>query len=737
MADYHLWPGLLSRGVKYLRENGWQEFTIKLAEYRLNQLQPASLMPGFDTEQPAPAGGNRIPFNGYKVTFFLSLDRNRLSFPFYEQPTVSIILLTHNRADLTYDCLETVLAHSDRPYELIIIDNGSRDETGALLDRLAGIGLVRNTENRGFAAGCNQGAELARGKYLLFLNNDTQVTPGWLSGLVDLMDSTPSCGAVGAKLVRPDGSLQEAGSILGPFGEAIGYGRGDHPLKPEYSYVREVDFCSGACLLVRKELFQALGGFDERFSPAYYEDCDLCLGLAHRGYKVLYHPGVTVFHHEYAGSGNGARARRYMAQNRELLFRKWKPVLEKRAALSQINLLQVRDLRPGPAILYLDDRIPYPCQGSGFPRAFQILVDLVELGCRVTVLPTMDRTAWQPVTHELQMKGVEVITGEDPLDYENFLEERAREYPIVWVSRIHNLARFLPTLQRVSGQHALIYDSEAIFSRRELLKSRLNNSEADDCSLEENLSRELALMKSADLVITVSEQEKRIIQGAGIGEVEILGYSLPVREPEVPFNERKNLLFVGGFLSPGSPNEDAVLFFIQEIFPALHQQLQCQLWVVGYDPPAVIRERASESIRILGPVEDLQPYLDQCRVFVVPHRYAAGIPLKLYTAMAQGLPAVCFRVIAEQVEPMDFGQVLVAENTREFIDQTLRLYRDEQVWQQVQRNSLEFIRNNARPEQVRERLTTILARAKASRRDRVKIFSTGNPVRGAAGGGDR
>src|SRR4030095_5145738 len=182
---------------------------------------------------------------------FLGSPAARLRFALAPEPTVSIVVLTYNRAPYTYRCLESILRHGDVPYELIIVDNASQDDTDRLLERLENAIILRNPVNAGFGGGCNQAARIAKGEYLLLLNNDAALTAGGLRVLVETVTRVPDCGAVGSKIVTLDGRLQEAGSIIWDDGTTQGYGRQGNPAAPEFSYLREVDYCSAACLLVR------------------------------------------------------------------------------------------------------------------------------------------------------------------------------------------------------------------------------------------------------------------------------------------------------------------------------------------------------------------------------------------------------------------------------------------------------------------------------------------------------
>uniref|UniRef100_UPI0028AE7319 glycosyltransferase family 2 protein n=1 Tax=Lacrimispora sp. TaxID=2719234 RepID=UPI0028AE7319 len=162
-------------------------------------------------------------------------------------PMVSIVIPVYNQIHYTYACLASILEHTrDVVYEVIIADDVSTDATAELSKFTENVVICRNETNQGFLRNCNQAAKAARGKYVMFLNNDTQVTEGWLSSLVNLIESDPTIGMVGSKLVYPDGRLQEAGGIIFRDGSGWNYGRLDDPDKPEYNYVKDVDYISGA-----------------------------------------------------------------------------------------------------------------------------------------------------------------------------------------------------------------------------------------------------------------------------------------------------------------------------------------------------------------------------------------------------------------------------------------------------------------------------------------------------------
>lgn len=307
----------------------------------------------------------------------------------------SIIILCHNKCSFTKDCVEQILSITPQNlYEMIIVDNASSDETREYLLELKKrtgsrrIRLLINNENLGFVGGNNQALKLAGGKYIVFLNNDTKPQKGWLEALIATMEKNPAAGAVGAKLVYPDGRLQEAGGIIYNNGTGCNYGKFENPELPQFNYLREVDYCSGACLAVRTDLFRNLGGFDERFSPAYYEDTDLCFSMRARGFRVLYQPAAVVEHFEGATAGTdiNSGAKRYQEVNRTKFINKWHTELREQAP-PPANVLELSNAAArihGKKILFAHEIPQTYDRASGALRIHNLMRLLVENDHHVT-----------------------------------------------------------------------------------------------------------------------------------------------------------------------------------------------------------------------------------------------------------------------------------------------------------------------------------------------------------------
>src|SRR5690606_33215558 len=187
--------------------------------------------------------------------------------------------------------------------EIIVVDDASPGDSLAKLRQVDGIRLHARAANGGFIAACNDGAALARGEFLVFLNNDTVPQPGWLDALLATFDDHPDAGLAGAQLVYPDGRLQEAGGVVFADGHGWNYGRHGDPADCRFNYLRDADYLSGAAIAIPRALFASLGGFDTRYAPAYYEDTDLAFAVRAAGRRVLYQPASVVVHDEGTTSG--------------------------------------------------------------------------------------------------------------------------------------------------------------------------------------------------------------------------------------------------------------------------------------------------------------------------------------------------------------------------------------------------------------------------------------------------
>jgi GT2 family glycosyltransferase len=353
-------------------------------------------------------------------------------FPEVTRPDVTVVMLTYNRWDLTRQALRLLAEVTEPRYEVVIVDNASTDGTLAELERVGGARILRNPRNLGFGPANNQGAAMARSRYLLLLNSDAWVRPGWLEPLIELADADPGIAAVAPKLLYPDGRLQEAGSIVWRDARVRQYGDGDVPNRPEYNFRRTVDYASAACLLVRRSAFVSVGGFDPRFAPVYYEDVDLCLALAARAGRVVYQPRSVVDHVRGASSTGSVPSTR-IERNRQVLRARWRSVLDRRPPESwrvePSALVGGRDTITCERILFLTGPRP-DAAGTAEQRRLHALVVAAARrwpDARWTVASLDGKPATRP--DDLSDEGIEAVTAAP--SWETWLSGRRYHYGVV------------------------------------------------------------------------------------------------------------------------------------------------------------------------------------------------------------------------------------------------------------------------------------------------------------------
>ena len=618
-----------------------------------------------------------------------------------KEPLVSIVIPVYGKIEYTYKCLRSLWSHrSNYSFEVIVVDDCSPDNTLDILETIKGVGIIRNETNLGFIASCNHGASHARGKLLVMLNNDTVVRNGWLDELVNTFNCIPKTGLVGSKLCYPDGRLQEAGGIIWRDGSGWNYGRLQDSGKPEYNYSRDVDYCSGASLMISKTLFDQLGGFDEHYSPAYGEDSDLAFRVRQAGYRVIYQPLSQVVHFEGITSGkevsSGVKA--CQVENAKKLYERWQGVLEKHGKPG-INPELEKDRMASGRVLVLDHCTPTPDQDAGSITAFNLMRIFQELGFKVTFAPEDNFLYMGPYTSDLQRIGVECLYAPYVTSVEQHLAEYGDQYDVVVVFRVLAAERNLELIRKYCPNAKLVFHTSDLHYLRELREAELSGSEALRQRAEKTRGREMSIIRSADATIVHSSAEKEMLDtqlaNDGLTESRVFLFSWAIEIPgtQVPFDKRDGMMFIGGFNH--QPNVDAVLYFAKEIFPLVRQKLPnavCR--IVGSSATPEVLATAGNGIEILGFVEDLRSVVDRCSMSVVPLRYGAGIKGKIGTSLSFGLPCVSTELGMEGMDLKAGDGVLLANDPISFAEAVVRLHQDAELWGSCSSGGLDFVNRN-------------------------------------------
>lgn len=621
-----------------------------------------------------------------------------LVFPVHGNPRVSIIIPVYNQFGYTYNCLKSILENTqDVSYEIIIGNDCSTDLTAKIQKIVSNIRVVTNKTNLRFLRNCNHAASFAKGEFIFFLNNDTQVHANWLSSLVELMDKDESIGMCGSKLVYENGQLQEAGGILWRDGSAWNYGKLQDPDAPEYSYVKDVDYISGAAILIRTALWKEIGGFDELFAPAYNEDSDLAFEVRKRGKRVVLQPASVVTHFEGISNGTDTSTgqKAYQIENARKFYLKWKDVLEQEHFNNAENVFLARDRSKGKkTILVIDHYVPQFDKDAGSRTVFAYLKLFVKQGMNVKFIGD-NYYRHEPYTTVLQQMGVEVLYGPwYAQHWEEWLRENGQYIDYVMMNRPHISVKYIDSLRVLTNAKLFYYGHDLHFLRERRRYETTKDPEAMT-SAAQWLEKETQLMHKADeswypSQVEVDEIKKNDSQ---IRVRAIPAYLFESSDP-VTYNacERKDVMFVGGF--GHGPNVDAVKWFHDEIWPAVHAKNPgIKAYIIGSSPPDEVKAMNNKNFVVVGAVsdEELAAYYHKCRMTVVPLRFGAGIKGKVVEAMYHRLPILTTSVGAEGINFAD-ESIVVRDNPQAFAGKLTKLYSDEETLNSMSKAYEQYIR---------------------------------------------
>ncbi len=648
-------------------------------------------------------------FPDHKLREFIkTCSSNILDLPRY--PKISIVISTFDQVDLLRRNLASIAKSTYKNYEIIIITNNT-DENSEMRKFLKTLEcrIVVFNDDYSFSGMNNHASKFTNGEFLLFLNDDVEIiSTNWLEALLKLA-LREDVGVVGPKLLYPNGTLQEAGGIVWKDGIIWNFGRNGNPNEPQFNFVRQVDYCSGACLLVKKDIFEKVGQFDIQYHPAYCEDVDLCLSIQKSGLKIMYQPLASLFHHEGSTQGTNLTTgiKSFQIENQKKFRIKWNEYLQSRSNDSSDNINTERDRNSLHKILYIDHYVPEYDKDAGSLITYYMISILAYEGNKVTFWPdNLNKT--EPYTTELQQKGVEVIYG--PNNFESFIKDQGKNFQISFVARAHIAQKYIDLIRKYAPNCKIIYDGIDLSFLRELREAKVLNDDVKMSKASQTKNIELELINKSDVAIIKSKEEFDVIKNdISKTTLELIGLCNFYDGNFPTYEERRDLLFLGGFQHP--PNVDSLEYLISEIFPKIKEKLpEVKLYVIGSNPPQKVRDMCSKSkdVIFLGYVRDIEQYLKKCRLLLAPLRYGAGVKGKITQSMTYGLPVITTSIGSEGISNENGKVLMISDDANEFAGFAIRAYRDKDLWTTLSLNGKKLSEEKFSPEVVGNTLNKII-----------------------------
>jgi GT2 family glycosyltransferase len=616
----------------------------------------------------------------------------------------SIIITAFEHVEYTIACVISLLEHKcNTRYEVIIGNNVSSDETREVFEAVGGVvRCITHEVNKGFLRNCNLCTKHANGKYIVLLNNDTLILDQWLDELLAPFARFNGVGLVGSKLLMDDGLLQEAGGIIWRDGNGWNFGRGQDPTLDQYNYVKEVDYFSGASIAIPKSVWDDVGGFDERYVPAYCEDADLAFEIRARGLRTLYSPRSQVIHHEGVTHGTdvsmGTKA--YQVVNQAKFVAKWQAVLDAEHHDNADQVFVARDRSSHRKhMLMIDQHVPQFDRDAGSRTIYGYLRLFVDAGFQITFWPDNLHYDRQYV-RTLQDLGIEVVYGAEMVGgFPDWIRQHGMYLDYAFLSRRHISINYINEIAENSTAKILYYGHDLTFPSLEQAYAITGREERLE-EVEYWRATETSMWNRSDVIYYPAQYEVDwVAQHAPGKEVRALpAYVYSDKEIQAArarvggdLTNRPTVLFVGGF--DHRPNVDAVSWFVREILPIVKRTIpEIVTIIAGSKPPREITNLASEDVVVTGYISDpvLEWFYLTTNLVIAPLRFGGGIKGKIAQAMLFAVPVVTTTCGAEGfVGARDFLEI--ADTPEDFANCIIRILRDPRQVGKLVRNGLDYV----------------------------------------------
>lgn len=618
----------------------------------------------------------------------------------FNNPKVSIIIPVYNNFEYTRQCIWSIVRNTgDVSYEIIVADDCSTDKTCVIEDIIKGVKHIKTGNNCGFLKNCNHASRYAEGEYVLFLNNDTIVQDNWLMPLISCIENDASVGLVGSKFIYPDNTLQEAGGIVFRDGTAMNYGRNKNPEDIEFNYVKEVDYISGASILLKKELWKELNGFDVRFAPAYCEDSDLAMRIRYeKKLKVIYQPKSEVVHFEGKSNGTDVTTglKKYQIENSHKLLNKWSVLLNKYHAIDVNQIFLAKDHSYNKkTILVIDWKVLSFTKDTGSRATYQYMQFFKICGFNVKLWAHDYYIEDDFLDRHLQ-DGFEVLSGCISGSFEDWVRENGKFIDYIYLNRPDIAKIYIDKIRKYSNAKVIYQGHDLHYLRKYRERISQGKNEEAEKLLPEERKFELDICRKMDVACYVSTVE--------VAEVHKLRPDINVKAIPISFYDisekknikydaqtRSNIAFVAGFRH--TPNIDGVIWFCNKIFPKIREKCPgIKLYIVGSSPVEEVKRLACDDVIVTGYVSDekLNDIYKNIRLTVVPLLSGAGVKGKVIESIYNKVPVITTNIGAEGIANDD-NLITICNDEDSFTRTVIEYYNDFSRLNNISEKSIDYI----------------------------------------------
>ena len=611
----------------------------------------------------------------------------------YKNPIISIIIPTYNDLYYTIKCLESISkAKTKIPYEIILIDDSPPDSKVRQLSKIKNINLISNDRNIGYLMSCNLGVSRSNAEFVCLLNNDTRVNDFWLDELINTFSLFPNAGIVGSKLINEDLSIQEMGSYIFHDGNGYNFGRG-YPHTAKENFVREVTYCSAASILIKKEDFIKVNGFNHDYYPAYYEDVDLAFKLKELGKLTYCNPRSEVMHIESVSMGKNDNPQKtiYMKKNRKIFLSKWNSKISK-------NFLNIHDLgKQTKTIVIFEEYMITPKQDAGSLSIFNFAKLFQSLGLKVIFVfkygDYVDENCKLFHSHGIQTIIEEKVSN--PRVLKKIFKDNFIKPTLFYITRPYFFDDLYSKLKKTFKSILFIYDTVDLHFLRYQRQLSVDNDFAISVNeLKKVETTEITNIFNSDLAIIRSEYELNILEESySIEKENILNLSLLFNTPKryPTFNKTEGIVFVANFSH--LPNIDALDYFINDIYKHLSTRIKnVNFYIVGKSGRELFKKKVSHlssKFIFLDFIDDLQEFLQNRRLNIAPLRYGAGIKGKIGQSFVCAVPTVSTDIGFEGMSPKVTKQML-ANTSVNFARKMDEIYFTSLKWNKSQKDIIKY-----------------------------------------------